>query len=235
MAAVLAGGTGAALSHHSAAAMWKISRRNRLTIDVVLPRNHADLTGVRFHRVRNIHPADVTICNRIPITTVSRTLIDLADTTDAFDLANLMYEAAYRRLLDIGVLRACIERNRNRHGHSAISRALELHQTGSAGVRSRPELRFLRLMAETSAGEPHVNASIAVAGHVIELDFYWRRHRLCVEIDGPGHERKRAQREDALRDALLRSTGIRVVRIPTTLLEVDPERAVRSVVDALGV
>jgi hypothetical protein len=203
MAAVLAAGEGAALSHLAAAKHWNIWRRKVTTIDVLTPGQRRARRGITIHRCRGLEPQDVTHHRGIPITTVPRTLIDLAEVLTAAQLANIIHEAAFRNRFDDQATGDAITRAAGRP-LSHLHAALQAHASGSAGTKSDLEDAF----AETALGEPRINTKI-------EVDFYWPEHNLVVEIDGPGHTRPRTQAEDARRDRALKHAGIDVVRIPS--------------------
>jgi Protein of unknown function (DUF559) len=203
MAAVLAAGEGAGLSHLAAAKHWNIWRRKHDGIDVTVPGQRRARKGFTIHRARRLDPRDVTIYKGIPITSVPRTLVDLATTLTAHQLANVIHEAAFRNRFDEHRTRQAMARAQGRN-LSNLHAALQAHASGSAGARSELEDRFLA----NAEGTPLVNTKI-------EVDFYWPDQNLVVEIDGPGHERPRTKQEDAARDARLAAAGIKVVRIPS--------------------
>jgi hypothetical protein len=204
MAAVLAAGEGAALSHLAAATHWKMWRRWVPGIDVLVPSQRRQRAGIRVHRVRRLDKRDVTIHKGIPITTPARTLVDLASVLTRYQLANVIHEAAFRNLFDEARTREAMERAPGRD-LEPLHAALQAHAAGSAGTRSALEDQFL----ETWQGpEPLVNTKI-------EVDMYWPDENLVVEVDGPGHERAPTQRTDAERDRALRAAGIEVVRLPS--------------------
>jgi hypothetical protein len=145
----------------------------------------------------------VTIYRGIPITTVPRTLVDLATTLTAAQLANVIHEAAFRNRFDEQATRAAISRAAGRP-LTNLHAALQAHASGSAGTRSDLEDRFLAQLDS----QPLVNTKI-------EVDFYWPAENLVVEIDGPGHDRPRTKIQDARRDTVLNRAGIEVVRIPS--------------------
>jgi predicted transcriptional regulator of viral defense system len=204
MAAVLAAGKDAVLSHESAAKHWRIWRGTVRGIDVLTPGNRRARAGIRVHRARTLDRCDVTIHKGIPITTPARTLVDLASTLTRHQLANVIHEAAFRDLYDDGAVRAAMKRARGRD-LEPLDAALRAHASGSAGTRSALEDQFL---ATWQGPEPLVNTKI-------EVDMYWPDQNLVVEIDGPGHERPRTRTEDARRDAALNKAGITTVRLPS--------------------
>jgi hypothetical protein len=207
LAAVLAAGEGAVLSHLSAAVHWNIWRRKAVGIDVTVPGQRRPRSGFTIHRARHLDASDVTTYNGIPITTVPRTLVDLASVLTAPQLANVIHEAAYRKRFDECATQRAMERARGRP-LATLDAALGAHAAGSAGTRSALEDEFL----ETWDGpQPLVNTKV----EGIEVDFHWPDRHLVVEIDGPGHSRPRTRRDDAQRDATLNRAGIAVVRLPS--------------------
>jgi predicted transcriptional regulator of viral defense system len=206
MAAVLAAGDGAALGHEASACHWNIWRRKPSQIDVITPGQRRPRAGITIHRCRALDPRDLTRYRGIPITTVARTLVDLAGVLTAAQLANVIHEAAYRNRFSATATREAMKRAGGRD-LSTLHAALQAHASGSAGTRSDLEDRFLASVETT----PRVNEKVAG----IEVDFYWPGENLVVEIDGPGHERPRTKAEDAARDRVLEAAGLTVVRIPS--------------------
>ena len=212
MAAVLMAGENAALSRLSAALLWRIWRCEAKRIDVVAPRRRRSCPGVRIHQSERLDPRDVTLWRGIPVTTVARTLVDLTDELDEYQLANVIHEAAFRKRFDQEATRAARQRANGRHNLHVLDAALDAHAQGSAGTRSGLEDAFLALVHEAGLPTPLVNVEVKTATRNIEVDFHWPSLRLCVEIDGPGHARPRTKREDDARDADLSEAGHEVLR-----------------------
>jgi very-short-patch-repair endonuclease len=206
MAAILAAGDGAALAGMCSAAMLKITKLVPREIEVIVPGHRRPQAGFRLRTCRNLSPLDIVIVNRIPVTTVARTLVDLSDEKDPHELAFLMHEAAYLGKFSFEATQAAMTRANGRRNLGALKEALELHRSGSAGTRSRLEKRLRRLVK--GAGMPAPRSNVDVNG--FEVDFYWPG--LCVEIDGPPHTRPRTQVDDRIRDAALRAAGYVVLR-----------------------
>jgi hypothetical protein len=197
MAAVLACGPGAALSHRSAAALWGLTRWPR-TIEVTA-RTDRRVPGVHTHRSRNL--TDVTTHYGIPTTTPARTLLDLADRLDPASLTRAVNDARLRHLTspaDLDDLRA-------RSPGRATTALAEEHP--DAPTRSVFEDAFLAFVDRHGLPRPEVNQR--VAGY--EVDMLWRPQRLVAELDGRAYHDGFEQ--DRERDADLLAAGLRVVRV----------------------
>jgi hypothetical protein len=226
LAAVFAAGAGAALSHLDAAELWGL-RRARGSISVVAPRKRT-LAGVRVWRCNRLDPRDVTVRNGIPVTTVSRTIVDLAEILTALQLANVMYEAAHRGFLDLDAVEATAARLTGRHGFPTLEEAIDLHRQGSAGTKSEKEDAFHALI---KGRLPDPIANVKVLGH--QVDAFWPERRFIAEVDGPGHARPRARRRDARRDEALRAAGYTVIRFKDTDLDQRPEWVVQALMNGM--
>jgi hypothetical protein len=124
-------------------------------------------------------------------------------------LANVIHEAAFRNRFDLEATRQAMERATGRRELDVLAAALNAHLSGSAGTRSGLEDQFLAEIQAYGLPDPLVNTKVAN----LEVDFHWPDRNLCIEIDGPGHERPRSQAEDRARDARLRAAGHDVVRL----------------------
>jgi uncharacterized protein DUF559 len=211
LAAVLACGAGAVLSHQSAAALWDLRPTSRAAIDVTAPSRHLR-RGVDLHRSRCLEPQQRTERKRIPCTTVARTLVDLAGVLGRTGIEGAWRRAEMLGLLDVHAVQSALEPSRGRRGAGLI-RAL-LAQAGADSVtRSELEERFLALCLAASLPRPRVNARVDANGTTYEIDFLWRADGLVAETDGWGpHHTRAAFESDRLRDADLLVAGLRVVR-----------------------
>jgi very-short-patch-repair endonuclease len=209
MAGVLAAGERAALSHLCAAALRAIRELRTDFVTVLAPKARRPKGPLRVYECRNLDPRDVTVWRGIPVTTVARTFVDLTDVLDAYELANVIYEADYLGLFDVAETWETMGRANGRHNLHVLEQALAINATGSAGTKSRRENAALRRARLAGLPEPLVNVKL----EGIEVDQYWPQWRLVVEVDGPGHRRARAKRMDAAKEAVLRAAGYDVVRV----------------------
>lgn len=228
MAAILACGPGACLTRLTGAAHLGLWRRRVTGIDVLVPTRHRGPDGVRVHRCRRLDPREVTSRDGIPVTAVPRTLVDLSDVLTAHQLANVIHEAAFRKLFDERAVRAAMTRANGRHKLHVLERALELNAAGSAGTRSALEDRFLALTSKSGLPEPLVNTKV----RDIEVDFHWPQPRLIVEVDGHGHTRPRTRRDDEQRDASLKAAGHTILRVLDNQIDQQPQTVAATLLAA---
>ena len=218
LAATLACGPGAALSHRSAAALWALRPSSAPTVDVSVPTGAGIRArhGIRVHRSARLTADDVTVHCGIPVTTVARTLLDLADALPPQPVKRAIHEADYRGLLDMAALVAVVERNPGRRGPTVLA----LARGPVERTRSELEERFLALCSKHGLPRPEVAARI----EGFEVDFLWRAERIVVEIDGlAAHRTRQAMERDRLRDRRLLLAGYRTVRLTSQSLTRDWE------------
>lgn len=212
MAAVLACGPDAALSHLDAAALWRIYKGEGARIHVTIPRSAAGPPGIQVHRARRLHPDDLTTREGIPVTTVARTLVDLADLLGRDRVLRAIREAEYLGLLDPDSLTAAVHRASGRRRLRVLTTALAQHRPGQI-VRDELEHRFLELVRRADIREPDTNVKVRTRRRTYTVDCLWRDEGVAVELDGrAAHLRAAAFEEDRERDAALSAIGLRPVR-----------------------
>ena len=230
MAAVLACGPGAVLSHRDAAALWDIRKSGRAAIDVTTPRRGGrSLSGIDVHRTRRLLPQDATNVDGIPCTTVARTLLDLAEVVNRRQVERACDQADLERLLDATALDAVLSRAQGRRGSPVLRAILDGHAIGQTVTRSEMEERFLAVCDRAGLPRPEVNVWIALphGGHA-QADFLWREHRLIVETDGRAAQgTRRAFEHDRRRDQRLMLAGWRVIRVTWRQLTQESEELAR--------
>jgi very-short-patch-repair endonuclease len=212
-AALLAcGGPGAALiSHRSAAALHELLPRPGGPVDVTSLRRSSSTPAIRVHRGDTIR--EVAEVDGLPCTTVSRTLIDLADVLPPHRLERVVHRAEDLRVLDT--------RGLQEPGRCSLQRALAtLRHDEPAITRSELEERFLALVAESDLPRPQTNVLL----HGLEVDALWREQDLVAELDGQAtHLTAAAFERDRARDARLLLHGLRVVRLTWRQVTREPE------------
>ncbi len=221
MAAVLACGPGAVLSHRSAAALHDLRRSDRRVVDVTAPGGRSR-GGLRLHEGR-LDTADITRVDGIPCTTVARTLLDLAEAVDAAGLERAMDRAEQLRLLDVNQLEDAVARAPGRHGVRRLRAALAAYDPERIRTRSELERRFLRICRRAGVPRPRVNYVLTVDDQPIEIDFAWPDLQLAVETDGHAtHGTRRAFESDRRRDQTLKRHGWDTLRFTWRQITTDP-------------
>jgi very-short-patch-repair endonuclease len=208
LAAVLACGPGAVLSHRSAASLWELRPSAAQTIDVTVPARSGRRRrpGIRVHRSRRLATEATVTRDGIPVTSVARTLLDLADVVPTQALKRAIDEAEYRGRLDLTSLHAVVQANPGRRGATLLALATEPTQR----TRSDLEDDFLAFCRRHRLPRPQTRAS--VAGY--EVDFVWPHARLIVEADGlAAHRTRKAFEDDRKRDRRTLLAGYRTVRL----------------------
>lgn len=226
MAAVLAAGRGAVLSHTSAAALWGIYESVSLVAAVTSTRRIRSRPNVRVH-CSHLPADEVTVKNDIPVTTIPRTLFDLAAILSIHQLRRAVNEAEIRRRWDSLSLVEMLRRHPRRPGAAAVRAVLA---TPGAGItRNDLEEGFVGLLDRAGLPRPATNVPLRLGASFIEPDCMWRDQRLIVELDGYGTHRTRAAYEnDRARDRALTASGWRVMRVTWRQLCDEPERVARD-------
>jgi hypothetical protein len=227
VAAVLASGPGAVLSHRSAGIWWGLLPLGAaVRIDVSVPRGRRGATGVRTHRPRSLDAQDATYHDGIPITSVARTLLDLAATARPRELERALAQAERMQRYDGAAIAGVLARS---NGHQGAGRLARAAWTEPALTRSELERRFLDIVDRAALPRPRVNVPLDAPDHGrIEVDFHWPKHRLIVETDGEeSHGTHQAFTQDRRRDAALAAAGHRVVRFTWRDVTLDTERVER--------
>lgn len=218
MAAVLAGGTGAALSHGSAAALWGI-RPSHGTLHVTVPQWKPSRLDLRFHT--SPLPADeITERSGIPVTTPPRTLLDLAAVLDRHTLERAFHQCEIQQLWDSRSVPDLIERHGARRGIRNLRWLLGRLDAGTAVTRSELEDRFLAFVAAARLPRPQTNQPIEIAGELFEGDCLWREQRVIAELDGRAfHSTRHAFERDRRRHRVLEARGWRTIQVTWLQLE----------------
>jgi predicted transcriptional regulator of viral defense system len=210
LAAVLACGPGAVLSHRSAADRWGMLPTARAGIDVTVvtrggrPRRR----GIDLHCIRRLDERDVTVLDEIPVTTAARTLVDLCAVVPDRKLEKAFEQSHVLQLIAPGAIEEALERAIGRKT-AALRRLVAAESSGPTLTRSELEEAFLALCRRGGLPEPEVNVLL----HGYEVDFLWRRQRRVVELDGYAfHSGRRAFGRDRRKDIDLELAGFPVTR-----------------------
>jgi very-short-patch-repair endonuclease len=230
MAAALASGNGAVVSHRNAASLWNLLSHPARdhTVEVTVPAPRAPRRqGIRVHRT-NLRPDEVTKVSRIPVTTPARTLLDLAAEGTLAQLEHATAKALATHLTSRRKLLALIARYPRRHGAPRLG---ELVDGRPAMTRADTEVLLLGLIRRARLPTPDLNVMM----DTYEVDFLWREQRLIVETDGFEFHSSRQQFEsDRRRDAELAARGFTVIRITWRQLVDEPEAGLVRLARALA-
>jgi very-short-patch-repair endonuclease len=230
LAAVLACGDRALVSHRSAAFLWGLTQVATAEVEVsILARHCRPRDGLQVHRLAHLDALDRALKNGIPTTSPARALVDLAASAAPDEVERALAEARARRLVTDSRLSDTLNRARNRAGVAAV-RALLRHQAGPRLTRSEAERRLLRLIRAASLPEPETNARV----EGFEVDLLWPEARLIVEVDGFAfHGHRAAFERDRQRDMMLRDRGFEVIRVTWKQLVDQPLVVIAHIARAL--
>jgi hypothetical protein len=235
MAAVLAGGVDAFLSHWSSCALAGLVRWDRRTIDVTIRGiSHRSRTGIRFHRARALDPRDTTRLHRIPCTTPARAILEIAPQLSDRRLKRLVRKAQAERLAGVGQFAEALRRA---EGRAATGRIAKLIAGGPAPTASGDEDVVLDLVLAAGFEHPQVNQRLTVGSVTRRTPYFpdlrWPAQRLTLEVDSSRwHEGRLAQELDAARQAELEAAGERVLRTTREQALADPRQLVARLLAA---
>jgi very-short-patch-repair endonuclease len=179
-----------------------------------------------IHHSRTLIAEDLTEVDGIPVTTVARTLLDLAAVLSARDLGYAIDRAERLQVFDLNAVEEVLSRARGRRGAKALRKATAAwHPTDH---RNDFEARFQELVRHANLGAPLANVFVDGEQYRHEVDAFWPAHRLVVQLDSFDYHRTRRDREkDATSDADLELAGYRVLRLTWDDVTVHKERTLR--------
>jgi very-short-patch-repair endonuclease len=232
MAAALAGGETAAVSHRSAAALHGILDDRRAVIDVVTATKRRARSGLRFHRSA-LSADERTDIDNIPATSLARTLLDIAEVLPRRKLVYALEKAEQLGSFDLVAIEACVARNSGRRGIRPLREAIRDVAPEAEYAHEGLERLFLAFCQHHELQQPAMNA--VVEG--LTVDALWAKQRVIVELDSWAHHRSnRAFEEDRQRDTILTLAGYRVLRVTDRSLRQRPAQLaalLRSLLDRL--
>jgi very-short-patch-repair endonuclease len=233
MAAVLACGPGAALSHSSAAALWSIRDSEGDQIEISVPANRAPRPrGIRVLRRATLIAKDVTRHRGIPVTTPVCTLIDLATRLTRNRLERAVDEADKLDLIDPERLRRELDGRPKRRGVKALRTLLDT----ATFVLTTTELERKFLPTARRAGLPKPETQVELNGS--DVDFYFRELGLVIETDGLRYHRTAFQQtRDRVRDQIHTAAGLTPLRFTHAQVAFEPgyvEGMLRAVASRLA-
>jgi very-short-patch-repair endonuclease len=226
-AATLALGDHALLSHRDAAVLHDLASARRPAVEVTVPgRNARHQSGINPHRIVTPHADDRAVVEAIPVTSVARTLLDLAAILDPLGLRRAYEQAERMGVLDRVAIEMLLERCRGHHGYGRLRALAAYDPAAAARAESELERIFCDLLRRFGIPLPLVN--VLVDGYLV--DAYWPGARLVVELDGFEFHRDRDTFErDRRKLADLRRSGFEAVAFTYRQLTRDPEWVVGTV------
>jgi hypothetical protein len=230
-AALLACGEGAVISHATAASFHGLWDKWPHLIDVTVPVEAGrKLNGIRCRRCRYPEPEEIEVRGGVAVTTVARTLVDLAGIVKLPALRKIVGRAAIRKRLDLQTVDVAMYHAKGRRGLKALELALVPYRTKDGkmpDVRSDFETLVLPELVDMELPRPDCNAPLDVEGERFLIDFLWEQKRVIVETDGrETHETPTAFQDDRRRDQFLAAAGYRVLRITWDQMQSEPKLGV---------
>ena len=224
LAAVLAHAPALA-SHTSAGWLWGLGRSRPASFHLTAPTGRRWQRGVRVHTAR-LQPEDTGERDSIPVTSLPRTLLDLAAERAPPQVENLLDRAEERKLLDLRALEPLLARTRGHPGHRRLTAALRIYRPEVRTTRSGLERGFLALVEAARLPLPATNFIVGP----YEIDCYWADERFGVELDvfathgSPlAFERDRERADDLL------AIGVEITRVTDVRLEREPDAVMARV------
>jgi very-short-patch-repair endonuclease len=228
LAALLAAGDGALLSHGTAAWRWRIIPAPPSLMQLALPRDHAQIAGLQLFVSRNLRADDVTVNGRFPTTSVPRTLLDLATRYEHRALLRALAEAEFHHDLRPADIQRTLRRGHP--GSANLRAALAEHAPGHGEMKSRLERRFRTLLIQHGIELPRRNEPVGPW----TVDCLWPDRRVAVELDGRQHERPHQADSDDDRDLWLRRHGYVTRRYGKRQIDNQPDDVIADLLAAFG-
>lgn len=237
IAACLSWGDRAAASHFGAAPLWSLTGFIAGPIEVTIPRSRHRSGPGTVHRTY-LPPVDVTVVDAIPVTTVARTLIDLAAVADPNVLEEALDDALRRGLVSLARLRWRLNElaSRGRPGIGVMRKLLDARDPTQAVPDSVFERRVLRVLRRGGVPAPIPQYQIRDRGRLVAtVDFAFPEVKLAIEADGyRWHSGRIRWDDDRTRRNQLTLLGWRVIHVTWTDLVRRPENVIEQIRLALS-
>lgn len=224
MAAVLASGSDAVLSHWAAAALWGIRPNGRSRIDVTVAHRSRSSRAIQRH-ISDVPPDERAVEDGILATSVHRTIFDLAATASVDEVVAMIKETEYLNRCDRLSLPDLLKKYPGKRGARKVRFALERLRVEPPGrMRSKLESRFAPFLRRYRLPLPRFNDWIILGSKRYQVDCHWPGTGRIVELDGwEGHGTPSAFRDDRERDRRLTAAGYTVTRLTWNQLDDEPE------------
>jgi predicted transcriptional regulator of viral defense system len=225
LAAVLACGSGAVLSHRSAAWLWGFLPRFPSEPEVTVPSKGHRRRAIRVRRTAGMPDRDCTTRNGISVTSTTRTLFDLAGVVSSRDCSGAIDRAKRTGCLNLTELDELLARRSRTVEARLLRQALALYRK-PVYDRARSELLFLDALEQEGVSLPVLNCWEGKW----EIDAYWPAERFAVEVDGwEAHGSREAFENDRLRQEEMELAGINCVPISARRIETEPRQVARNI------
>lgn len=237
LAGVLACGPGAAVCGRSAVQLHGLAHDRRALVDVAIAApGHRRHAGLAIHRLQRLQPTELTVRNRVvPVTTLPRTLLDVAAEVGPAELRELLARAQRRRKLDVEALSSLVQRSSGLRGVAILREAAAELLPGGGLPRLGLEGEMLGVCRAWQLPEPIVNGLIRLEHRTLQVDFHWPAERLVVETDGyEAHSDIASHEEDRRRDQDLAEIGWEVLRFTWRQVTGEPQRTARIIGQVLA-
>jgi hypothetical protein len=234
MSAILAAGEDAVASHRTAAWIHGIIPPPSRRIDIAVRGGGSHvIAGAVVHRLRSLRPTDVESVQGVPVTSLARTIVDLAGVARPAQLRRAIKQAEVDQRLDVGAIQDVLAHVARPRGVTALRQVLS---QVIPFTRSGLEVAFLELVSAAGIPMPETNVDVWVApGHAVEVDALWRAAGLAVEVDGGNvHSGELARHDDARKGELLAGVGLRLFRAGEWRIRYAPEDVVTNLRRALA-
>jgi very-short-patch-repair endonuclease len=201
--------------------LWEVLPSQRAAVDVTVEGRKQRRPGIDVHETRLIHPDDRAVIAGIPVTSLQRTLLDLAEVERPHRLERALEESVRLSKLDGRKLGELLNRSHGRRGLKPLRAALiAAVEEQPAMKRSDNERALARICRQHNLPKPQHNATV----EGFEVDAYWPSHRLVVEIDSfEFHKSRAAFERDRTRDVALTRAGYTVIRFTDTQIQREPD------------
>jgi very-short-patch-repair endonuclease len=234
LAGVLAAGSGACLSHRSAARLWRLLPVGDEWPEVVVPAGRRSRRPGLIVRESSLAADEREVVDGIPVTGAFRTIFDLAVVLEGRELERAWHEALVRELTAKVSLPMLLERYPGHRGNGML-RGLLGSEAPVGITRNDFEEAFLALVDLHSIRRPRMNAPLALRGRFFEIDSLWERERVAVELDSRSvHGTPQHFESDRLRDRILIAEGWKTMRVTWRALQYEAEEIVADLRAALG-
>ena len=169
---------------------------------------------------------DQSEVERIPVTAVARTQLDLAAMYSVAEVEHMLERSEELKLLDVRAIEELLGRAGHHPGAGKLHRALDIYRPDPAFTRSKLERRFRALVRQAGLPAPAMNFNVAG----FELDAYWEAERFMVELDVfETHGSRAAFERDRLREDELLLIGIETIRVTGPRLRREPKATIARV------